>query len=1089
VIVLGVVKKGLKRLLGKENFKYLSGYYQKMKPKQVTEKPVAFMLGFSKWKHQHMQDYLSEYSCVFIEDKEKVEHIISQAEGYQDKVFFVWGYKDRKKVKQYAEMKSIPYYRVEDGFIRSIQLGAEKSVPLSICIDSKVLYYDATQPSDLEDLLNTYDFKSDSELMERATKCISLLKDLNISKYNNVNQKNIEAIYGEKTKKRILVVGQVEDDQSIKRGCAKTLTNNDLVWIAKTENPDAEIIYKPHPDVLFGKRAMQSNPNDVKEIAKVITEPLSLTDAFETIDHVYTITSLSGFEALLRGIPVTTIGAPFYSGWGLTDDRQEVTRRKRKLTVEEIFAAAYILYPRYMNPFTKEKIQIEDAIDLLTFLRGLKEDKETDQNKNSAAFLMGFHKTQLPLLKTIFKEENFIFINSTESIKGFTAQLEKYTDRRVYVWKGKQINKLINAASEKNIPIQYIDEGLLPEIGDRSVKLPISVTIDNRGYFNGAEQNSDLIEQLNTYDFKNDPNILSRAETFIALFAGLAKVNDEVETDLLASHPEISKKKVLVLGQSKKEEKKNEAYISNIDLIWIAKTENPDAEVLFKPHSNDLLNGLVDSSYLEEIERHCEAITDYVDVLDIPGIERVYTFDSNEGFEVLLMGKTVTTFGTPFYAGWGLSDDRKPIPKRVRKLSLTEFAAGALILYPTYLNPFSKEIISPEEALLLYSSIKKVASERRRENLVKEQSDEDFDWDQLEEEDEETTEEENDSEEIFIPADFDIMNEEGSKIGVMSKGIKDIPALQSFLKGELIFNPEKRVKELNFIAGWGMKPSAKKALEFCKKHNIPYLGLEDGFLRSVGLGVDGSPPLSICIDDVGIYYDATRPSRLENILNSDGWESDTLLRSSQKAMDLIRSNFLSKYNHAPMIDPSIFKDSGKERVLVVDQTLGDMSITLGLANQDRFKQMYQKAKQDNPNADIYIKTHPDVISGKKQGNLTADDVDQDTMFIYDDCNPLSLLEHVDKVYVVTSQFGFEALMLGKEVHCFGLPFYAGWGITKDQLKTDRRTKVRSVKEVFAAAYILYPRYINPETNKPGTIFDVITYIAENKEQELELQRS
>lgn len=280
----------------------------------------------------------------------------------------------------------------------------------------------------------------------------------------------------------------------------------------------------------------------------------------------------------------------------------------------------------------------------------------------------------------------------------------------------------------------------------------------------------------------------------------------------------------------------------------------------------------------------------------------------------------------------------------------------------------------------------------------------------------------------------------------------------------------------------GDEAKCKKAIEFCEKHNIPYLGLEDGFLRSIGLGVDGSPPLSICLDDVGIYYDATRPSRLENILNSSGWETEQILNDAEEALALIRKNYLSKYNHAPMVEGNTFVNNGKKRVLIVDQTLGDMSISLGLADKEQFKQMYEKAKKDNPDADIFIKTHPDVISGKKEGNLTHKDVGVSVRFLYNDCNPLSLLEQVDKVYVVTSQFGFEALMLGKEVHCFGMPFYAGWGVTKDEQKVERRIKQRSVTEIFAAAYLLYPRYIHPETGMPGTIFDVINYLAVHRPQ-------
>lgn len=258
--------------------------------------------------------------------------------------------------------------------MRSTGLGSMHTPPYSLCVDKTGIYFDSSKASDLEVLLNTYNFSENHDLIKRANRAMNMLKKLKISKYNHVSEKNIEDIFGIKTRRRVLVIGQVEDDASIRKGCNKPITNNDIVRLAKSENPKSEIIYKPHPDVLMGRRPMQSNPAEVEDIARVITEPLSLDNAFETIDHVYTITSLAGFEALIRGIKVTTIGAPFYSGWGVTDDRQQTSRRRRNLTVEEIFAAAYILYPKYIDPATKEEITLEETI------RKLKDKKSLATN-------------------------------------------------------------------------------------------------------------------------------------------------------------------------------------------------------------------------------------------------------------------------------------------------------------------------------------------------------------------------------------------------------------------------------------------------------------------------------------------------------------------------------------------------------------------------------------------------------------------------------------------------------------------------------------------------------------------------------------
>jgi capsular polysaccharide export protein len=158
---------------------------------------------------------------------------------------------------------------------------------------------------------------------------------------------------------------------SIIKGCSSPIDNNDLVRIAARENIGAQIIYKPHPEVLRGirKDPPQSNPNAVRGIAMILDQDVTLADAFNTVDHVYTITSLSGFEALIRGIKVTCLGMPFYAGWGATDDRQKCARRTAKHTAEEIFAAAYILYPRYFDPILKKEIEFEQALELLYWMK------------------------------------------------------------------------------------------------------------------------------------------------------------------------------------------------------------------------------------------------------------------------------------------------------------------------------------------------------------------------------------------------------------------------------------------------------------------------------------------------------------------------------------------------------------------------------------------------------------------------------------------------------------------------------------------------------------------------------------------------
>ncbi|MHC1727616.1 MAG: glycosyltransferase family 29 protein [Syntrophobacteraceae bacterium] len=337
--------------------------------------PSAYMLGFLDHKSLFYANELSGYNAyglklpVARQLMLPPDKLFRKVRFKQGDVIVVWGRKDPGGLSAYAKKHSVPIHRVEDAFIRSIDLGGVHGTPLSYIYDRTGIYFDAEQPSDLETLLNEYDFKADETLLMRARACIERMVESGAGKHNFTDRVDTGSVYGEKTKKRVLVIGQVEDDASIRYGCSKRIGNNELVIRAGLENPDAQIIFKPHPDVIAGLRRASSDPGQVESIAQVLYDSLPIADALETIDHVYTISSLDGFEALLRGINVTTFGAPFYSGWGLTDDRQPEARRKRTLTVEEVFAAAYILYPRYLNPFTKERIEIEEALELLEWMK------------------------------------------------------------------------------------------------------------------------------------------------------------------------------------------------------------------------------------------------------------------------------------------------------------------------------------------------------------------------------------------------------------------------------------------------------------------------------------------------------------------------------------------------------------------------------------------------------------------------------------------------------------------------------------------------------------------------------------------------
>ena len=260
----------------------------------------------------------------------------------------VW--KSRTPVARLAELEAqhIPVAEIEDGFIRSIGLGANCVPPLSAILDFAGIYFDPSAASDLEQLIEHSEI--DSTLYQRASSLRARLIDASISKYG---QRGSSLIRRQKPGRLVLVTGQVEDDRSILSGGSGT-TNLQLLERARALEPDAWLVYKPHPDVEAGHRKGHVPAAEALCFADEIAGNAPIIPLIDSADAIHVITSLAGFEALLRGKTVTTHGVPFYAGWGLTRDLAPIpARRTRRRSLDELVAATLILYPRYLDPVTR----------------------------------------------------------------------------------------------------------------------------------------------------------------------------------------------------------------------------------------------------------------------------------------------------------------------------------------------------------------------------------------------------------------------------------------------------------------------------------------------------------------------------------------------------------------------------------------------------------------------------------------------------------------------------------------------------------------------------------------------------------------
>lgn len=306
----------------------------------------------------------------------------------------------------------------------------------------------------------------------------------------------------------------------------------------------------------------------------------------------------------------------------------------------------------------------------------------------------------------------------------------------------------------------------------------------------------------------------------------------------------------------------------------------------------------------------------------------------------------------------------------------------------------------------------------------------------------------------------------------LSPGLRKIETLAPLLDSyELVFGRPKRLLQSDVVIAWGRRPSAGKASAFATEHGLKLLYVEDGLIRSVGLGRE-DPPLSLMVDDQGIYYDASVPTRLESLISNP-------LSDAQKmrAASLIlqwRLGEVSKYNYqrdAPLLS--------EPYVLVVDQTQGDASISAGCADESSFKRMLDAAVSENPDAHIVVKVHPEVARGRKRGHFDLVEISRipRVSVISDDRHPVSLLKNARSVYVVSSQLGVEALMWGKKLRVFGMPFYASWGLTDDELPRLARRRSVALENLVHAAFVDYSSYVNPEDFSACGPEEVISWIS------------
>ncbi|WP_316153901.1 capsular biosynthesis protein [Cupriavidus sp. BIC8F] len=386
-------------------------------------------------------------------------------------------------------------------------------------------------------------------------------------------------------------------------------------------------------------------------------------------------------------------------------------------------------------------------------------------------------------------------------------------------------------------------------------------------------------------------------------------------------------------------------------------------------------------------------------------IDRIYTVSAPEGMQALLAGVPVRVFGRPFYAGWGLTVDDLPMPERRARPTLAALFEVVYLRLAHYLDPETQDV-GTLQRLLDCIELQRAVRGRFA------------DCGQL------------------AGLRFQIWKRPFATpfLGAGGGQLRWTDAPEQIMPGER-------------VVVWGGKSAEDIPV------GTPVLRMEDGFFHSDGLGSDMNAPQSQVLDRHGLYFDARRPSELTHILNQACFDEAELKRAAALRVLACRLG-VTKYNLGRCV-PRWRVPANRRVLLVAGQVADDASIRFGTGAISTAEALLATVRQRNPDAFIVYKPHPDVLSGNRNGLVhaqrLADVVDADA-------DVLSLIDRADEVHVLSSLAGFDALLRGKRVFTYGLPFYAGWGLTTDELEQPWRERSLTLDMLVAGTLLRYPVY-------------------------------
>lgn len=617
-----------------------------------------------------------------------------------------WGYKpSAEKSRALAQKRNLPYWALEDGFISWLHHPSQSKphARLSYIVDKKGIYYDASKPSGLDVCIES----STSFSSARAQRLKQQLINLKVSKYNQVREVFPDWLKQLKTDKKqvILLVDQTFSDASIEySGGGEHSFKDMLEWALNVlaKNSQAHVIIKIHPDIILGSKKGYLyellNSFSCSEYLKrihLLSQDVSPTDLIALSSQVATVSSQLGFEALWQHKPVICFAWPFYAGRGLTHDLAETVLpyQRPKANLLQLINAALIQYPNYLHPDTQLACEVEDIVDFLqaNFL-----------TRKIRCHTLHIHDVSL-------WKRSFI----PEFIAESTRNIRYVFDDKADSLNSNEISKNHLFWGMKSANASYpeklwrIEDGFIRSVGlGADLRRPTSLIVDDLGIYYNGNKTSRLEVMLNNY-FMNDYET-QRTHNLLSLIqkSAITKYNVESSDDekLVCLQQDANGREiVLVTGQYQQDLSMQYGTFdikTNIALLQKVSQQFSDAFIIYKEHP-DVYSGVRPGKLSDEDVLNCaHAYVTNVNIINLFSIsDRVCTICSLSGFEALLRGIKVTTYGMPFYAGWGLTDDYLPIERRNRKLNLLELIYVSLVLYPRYINWQSRSITTPESVI------------------------------------------------------------------------------------------------------------------------------------------------------------------------------------------------------------------------------------------------------------------------------------------------------------------------------------------------------------------------------------------------------